>query len=531
MRITLLASLLMLAGTSLQAQSWMLQQSLPPLDTNLKAQDQFGFSVALTDSFMIVGSPQHEYDLAGDNRIFASGAAFVYKRSPQGQWQQTQKLVAPTRAGVAFYGNSVAINEDWIIVSAYQGPNDSINNTGEVYCYAFDTGSEEWVLDTALSSPQAQLFMQFGRSLSLSDNRLLIGAAGDELDANGQNQIDDAGAAYVYEYVSGQGWTFLQKIVASDRGDNSFFGQTVSLSGDYLCVGAPNHTLDPLTNPLIEGGQVYLFEYNASTLQYEEVQKLRDQTAASLGKYGQDLSLWQDRLMIGKTNESDFDGNFVSRGGAVEYYERQSGGSWQFVQELRPSVQRMDAFFGRVQLQGDIALIGAYGEAYGQDMADSVAGGGAAYIFVRSPQGQWLETDKFAPNDRARFDEFGQVVALSGQDAIVGSPFAAVDSALFDAGKLYAYQRDWPLAIEPQAELSLRLYPNPATEKVVMHWPGYEIESLRISDLQGKNWHFRSLEMRAETIHLHLPDIPAGLYYIVVRSTDGLRQVKRLQIK
>ncbi|MEM6343385.1 MAG: T9SS type A sorting domain-containing protein [Bacteroidota bacterium] len=509
----------------LNAQSWQLQSPIIPLDSNIKAQDNFGMGVALTDSFMLIGSPNHEYDENGDNRMFAAGAAYIFQHDLTGIFA-FQKLAAPDRSGAAAYGHEVAMNENWAVVSAFQSPSNSLNGVGQVYIYAQEAGGL-WVLDTILAPPQAQAIMQFGISISLYQDALIIGAAREKRDANEQNDLTDAGAAYYYEYDAVQGWQFVQKLVASDRSEDARFGVGVALYDNVICVGAPDQTLDPLTFPIIKGGQVYVYEKDSTSGLFSEVQILRDQSPRSLGAFGTDLALWENELMVGETNEGEYPTGSVPQAGMVEVYQRDATGVWQYEQALVPQDLNQGGLFGRVDLQGDLAIVGAYGTDIGALPTDSIKDGGAAYVFERIND-QWQQVDKFAPSDRMSFDKLGDAIAINGSQVLVGGPFSAQDAALFDAGEAWLYQRDFPLTLEPQ-RAKLKAWPNPVQSELRLEWPEQSIHSIQLFDLYGQSYTVELEHTGPHRLQLSLGHLSPGLYLLSLTSQGGGKAYLRLQ--
>ena len=73
-----------------------------------------------------------------------------------------------------------------------------------------------------------------GRSVSVSGNIAVVGASND--DDNGSN----SGSVYIfYRHQGGvDNWGQVAKITASDGQANDFFGGSLSISGDYIIVGA-----------------------------------------------------------------------------------------------------------------------------------------------------------------------------------------------------------------------------------------------------------------------------------------------------
>ena len=84
---------------------------------------------------------------------------------------------------------------------------------------------------TKLTASDAASDDFFGYSVSISGDRAIVGAYGDD-DAG-----DRSGSAYVYQW-DGSGWVEQTKLTASDAASNDFFGRSVSISGDRAIVGA-----------------------------------------------------------------------------------------------------------------------------------------------------------------------------------------------------------------------------------------------------------------------------------------------------
>ncbi len=93
----------------------------------------------------------------------------------------------------------------------------------------------------------------------------------------------------------------------------------------------------------------------------------------------------------------------------------------------------MGDWFGQaVSLSGDSALVGAPFAKVGSGYA------GAAYIFSREGE-SWSQQAKLIASDSQPMDYFGGAVAISGDTAIVGAPFAA--GAGSASGAAYVFTR------------------------------------------------------------------------------------------
>ena len=74
----------------------------------------------------------------------------------------------------------------------------------------------------------------FGFAVDIDGNTALIGAALEDIPGGGGF---NAGAAYVFTF-DGTSWIEIQKLTASDRAANNFFGSAVALDGTRALIGA-----------------------------------------------------------------------------------------------------------------------------------------------------------------------------------------------------------------------------------------------------------------------------------------------------
>jgi hypothetical protein len=72
-----------------------------------------------------------------------------------------------------------------------------------------------------------------GASVSISNDTAVVGAP---------QENGGAGAAYVFVRTPPSTWTLQQKLSASDAAANALFGTSVSISGDRIAIGAPGRS-------------------------------------------------------------------------------------------------------------------------------------------------------------------------------------------------------------------------------------------------------------------------------------------------
>ena len=182
----------------------------------------FGDSVAISGGTAVVDAYR---DDDGGNQ---SGSAYVFVRSG-GTWSEQTKLMASDAAADDYFGWSVAISGDTVVVGA-RLDNDGGPFSGSAYVFVRSSGS--WSQQAKLTASDAAAEDQFGYSVAVSGDTAVVGNRGD---ADGGL---DSGSAYVF-VRSGTTWSQQAKLTASDAAADDFFGDSVAVSGDTAVVGAP----------------------------------------------------------------------------------------------------------------------------------------------------------------------------------------------------------------------------------------------------------------------------------------------------
>ncbi|MCK5091185.1 MAG: hypothetical protein KAR30_01540, partial [Gammaproteobacteria bacterium] len=186
--------------------------------------DQFGYSVSISGNWALVGA--HNRDDVSTN----SGSAYVYWRDAQGNWIQQAKLMASDAEAGDEFGYSVSISGDRALVGAYRDDENG-TDTGSAYVYWRDAQGN-WIQQAKLMASDADGGDWFGYSVSISGDAALVGAYRDG--DNGSN----SGSAYVYWRNTLGNWVQQTKLLASDGAVGDQFGYSVSISSDRVLVGA-----------------------------------------------------------------------------------------------------------------------------------------------------------------------------------------------------------------------------------------------------------------------------------------------------
>ncbi len=257
------------------------------------ADDYFGKDVALSGGLGLVSAFRHNSQ---------RGAVYLYRGLDDplqtGTRVEDAKLVASDGAPQDHFGVSVALDQGTAAVGAFYD-DDKGSNSGSVYLYRnLDQSTGATVFQSAkLTASDGAVDDFFGRAVSLSENRLVVGAA-------------NAGAAYLYTNIDTitTGTAEAAKLVASDAGVEVNLGFSVALSGENALAGAFK------ANGNRGAAYLYLGVSGMSGVVTESI-RIEASAPASNEKFGHSVSLEGDRFLIGATGGA---GNVATSG--VAYF-------------------------------------------------------------------------------------------------------------------------------------------------------------------------------------------------------------------
>ena len=372
-------------------------------DTN----EFFGFSVAIAGDIAVVGAQGDDEN--GDE----SGAAYVFTRSDAG-WSQEAKLTANDAEAGDQFGGSIALFGETILVGARR---DDHNGDQSGAAYLFTRYESDWIQQAKLTAADGEAGAEFGRSVALSDDTVIIGAARDD------EKGEDSGSVYVFTR-SGTNWSQLAKLTAADGAKGDVFGISVALDGDTALIGAD---LDDDKGE--NSGSVYVYTRSKGT--WSQQAKLTAADAGNVDIFGVRVAISGDTALIAARRDDD-DVNGVDSGSAYVFIR--SGTSWTQQAKLTANDAEAGDLFGfNVALYGDTGIVTA---AMDDDKGPN---SGAAYVFTRSGS-DWSQQTKLTAADGAADDVFGWSVSLSGNTAMIGAP-----TSIFELpggpGSAYIFQR------------------------------------------------------------------------------------------
>ncbi|MFG0319612.1 MAG: FG-GAP repeat protein [Planctomycetota bacterium JB042] len=313
--------------------------------------DDFGISVDVEGDVLVVGA------FFDDEVLPDAGAAFVYVHDGHA-WVPTQKLTASTPGFQARFGRAVALEGDWLAISAYRS-DDLGADSGSVHLFRRVAGT--WVERQKLVASDGAAGDLFGVDLAFCGDALLVGAYFDD------TTHPDTGSAYVFRF-DGNTWSEEAKLVPADAAAGDVLGASVALDGDTAVVGSYGDDAAGF-----DSGAVYVFERVGGA--WIERQELVAADTGQGDEFGWAVDVRGDVLAVGAYEDDD-----LGHDSGAAYVFRRVGGVWVEERKIRPSDgASLDWFGSSVGILGDDLWVGS--------MRDDQAAVdvGAAYRFDLRP--------------------------------------------------------------------------------------------------------------------------------------------------
>lgn len=366
-----------------------------------------------------------------NNSAIGSGAVYVFVREA-GEWNQQAYLKASNTDANDQFGTSVAVSGTTLVVGAPQEDStaigvdgnqssDSRPDSGAAYVFVREAGvwSQQAYLKASntggISSSFSDLADRFGTAVAISSDTLVVSAIGEDSNATGvngnqsNNSALDSGAAYIF-IREGTTWSQQAYLKASNPGGliPSFpenvpgdeFGHAVALSGDVVAVASINEDSSATgangnqsNNGLSNSGAVYIFARDENG--WNQQSYLKASNTGPGDRFGSSIALSDGYLVVGAPNESsnstgvnsDQSNNLAFRSGAV-YVFKSIGSAWGQQFYLKPlNTEENDRFGSSVAVSGSQVLSGAIFEdsnatgVNGNQANNALADSGAAYLF------------------------------------------------------------------------------------------------------------------------------------------------------
>lgn len=375
---------------------WIQQAKLVASDANLN--ESFGLNVSLYGDKALIGS---------------EGKAYVFELLNK-NWQETQILV-PNAGSINNVPQDVSLYENRAVVGAYL---DSDNGTFSGAAYVFELVNDNWSQTAKIKPNDGSVMDLFGQSISLYENRLLIGSRRDE-------GIIKKVSAYIFDFIDGK-WVQSAKLLQDESISPSDFFISVSLVGNRALISAnDNGSL----------GAAYVFDFKEGIWS----QSINLNQFQNVNNYGRFSTLSQNRAFIGAWQ--DINANTEDNAVFIFDFSNENWNNSAIIDSGESS--SFDLFGSSVKLLGDTVFISSPGDD------ENGLNNGSIYVY-QLIKGLWMQTDKiFSDTDRINeylghgisYSENRMLVAannVSRNDSGLAYVFELIDGAWEQNGRLVA---------------------------------------------------------------------------------------------
>ena len=371
----------------------------------------FGTSVALNHQFLLVGSIGD-----GEATFKRSGSVYVYDTL---KWNFLQKITPSDRGANYQFGTSIAMDEGdstAVIGSPYAHIQiDGISvNSGLAHVFEVDKllGLHREVIE--LYPFDGVQYDEFGKSVAICQNTIAVSSA---------HHDDGKGAVYIFN-KNRKVWK-NQSVLSIFNDDAIYFGHSLALTDKIIAVSSlrgndarERSSVFVFSRPSTEGG---IWSQNS---------RLFPSRGSPGDEFGISVSLRGDILAVG----SRYDSFLNDKAGSVYMYGKSETDEWSETSILSAGENKAMGFFGDTVGIGDhIVAVGSFGWS-GEDSDDIV---GAVFIFSARPDNQWSEKTILLSSHGNNNDFFSKALAVYGNYIAVGA--AGDDIPAMNSGSVFHF--------------------------------------------------------------------------------------------
>lgn len=311
---------------------------------NVTTNIAFGFSVSVFGDLIAIGAP-------GDSQAGSqAGAVYFFSRNEGGvnNWGQIANIVSPNATSLAFFGWTVSVYGDLLVVGEPRADRNSTSDSGAAYLFGRNVGGpNNFGLISSFASPKAFLNGQFGYDVDVDADHGIV-VIGSDFDFN-------EGACYVFEQnatgINAWGLTAtLRSIVGSVDGN---FCDAVAVQNDTIVAGSVVQTL-----PGSVGGAVFIWRRSTNASNPWPLEQTRGGSAGG-ERYGTSVAINEHVIVVGATGTNQ---GPVSGAGRVEVLQRgvvDINGTWAIAAQIPNPTPTDNSEFGMsVSVEADVVLVG-----------------------------------------------------------------------------------------------------------------------------------------------------------------------------
>lgn len=345
---------------------------------------------------------------------YGPGVVYTYRVDASGSWRERSRLSAPDTSRMDDFGRTVALDANTMIVGAPRKRGTS----GVAYAYRRASAASAWELTSTIEPTGPGNHAEFASAVLVHGDDLLLGSPA----------VDSSGVVYHYKKTGGA-WGVHDTIRPPVALGTTGFGRTLSMDGDWLLIGAPAADSG--------AGRVYA-AVRGSDGHWSDpaLVAVRRPLSASAPAVGGALLMHDNRAYLGAPGA-----------GAVLVMEREGADGWRQVSELRPfDAPRASQFGFAIAAVGAEVWVGAPG---------ANGGSGRVYRFLTDGSGGWHSAVAIDPDSASGTSwpyTFGYAIGATSQRAAIGMP-----QRDFGEGRVLVSRRT-AAGWQPAQQLTGRIY-------------------------------------------------------------------------
>jgi len=372
-----------------------------------------------------------EFDVnneSGGGLIDNAGAVEFFRSSDGTAFSFIGRLTAPVPTTFDRFGVSVSMNQGWLAVGMY-GDDTLGENCGSAHLYSMKLGNTEMTFTRKAtlrpSTPAPNQF--FGYSVELDGHWLAVGNYGESA------EVSNAGATQLYRIrPSINTSVYLDDIAIPVPQPNDFFGATVAMRDDTLAICAPQFEL---TGPQTRPGFVRVYRRDAGdSAIFSKTADILPPGAAVGAQVGVGLAVWGDSTIVGAPFQNSGGAAWVCGIPPLTPVIESSGST---IDGAFIELEESDERFVRGQTIPGFALLnngaGNRWDANQSFLAVGVPSSRAVDVYRRGPDATWRALTRLRHLDL----DFGRTVALDGIHLYVGAP-----KSITNEGRVHVYRHD-----------------------------------------------------------------------------------------
>ena len=450
--------------------------------------DWFGRSVAVSDSFLFIGSLRYSNPV--------ENAVYVY-RIENNEYNFEYKLFpSDSQTGIfgALFGSRLLVIGDELFVGAQ---NKRVNNNPVGALYVFEYKNYKWIEKQKIVPPEPHTYSElFSNAISKYNDYLLVSA----FRAYAGNIR--SGKVFLYKYQDNK-YELFQEFTPFDAKEDQSFGTNVIIKDDLIFIGSSNDS----TESGFGSGSIYVYDRKDSLWEFSR-KYIPQPNSANLA-FGCAMALNNNYVFIGTSdNLSYFEPGEV-------YIYKYDDSNLSLVQIIESGDNYFDDRFGISLFANDDSLLVSA-------IFDSVKNNtpGAVYLFVNE-KGNWVKHSKIVPSDEINTVWFGGKCIAKNDKIYIAAHLTKIGN--IRPGVVYIYSKN-PLSIfdditlEPTNFKLSQNYPNPFNSKtnIDFYLPHRARIIIRIFNIVGqeiKTVLDQIKESNYYSISLDFDDLSSGIYF------------------